>query len=435
MRQALPDIVSGMALHAPRDLSTRWFTLTTFSEAIGDQMARTLAPIIAVSLLGAGAATVGLLHSFSLAMFLLLSLPLGVLGDRLSRPTTMMSTSTALRMAVIACGLLAWALGALQGTTGIGILLGIMLVVGVADVTYTTGRSILVPRLVPADQIRSMIGTVQVAAQIGTVLAPLALAGLLALAAPPLAWVGVLLAYLAWLITQSRLRGHDVPISHTHPPRPTTEHNPVLQGFTHLLAEPTLRRITASSALYNAAVMAANTLLPVIALSELALSPAVFTAIGGLGAVAGVLGAASASRITSRFGLRTVRICAALTTGAGVLIILLVAADTSAIPGPAALWIGVFYALSGFCTSVSAVAGADLIARLCPPQMLGTVAGAQRTVTMGIMPVSALLIGLLGTLLGTTIATVVWLVLALAAAVPCLRLPGRGDSPVSPDAR
>lgn len=418
-----------MALRLPQSSTVRWFTLTTFAEAIGDQMARTLAPIIAVSLLGAGTATVGLLHSLGLGMFLVLSIPLGVLGDRISRPTAMMTTSTALRMAVIACGVLAWTLGGLEGTVGIGILLGIMLIIGIADVTFTTGRSILVPRLVPADQIRPMMGTVQTAAQIGTVLAPVALTALLALAAPPLAWIGVVLTYLASLLTQSRLRGHDRPADHASVPRPRAGSPPFRAGISHLLAEPTLRRVTASSALYNAAVMAANTLLPVIALTELHLVPAVFAAIGGLGAIGGILGAASASRITARYGLRRVRITAALTMGSGVVLVLLLTTDAGFLPGPAALWIGVFYALSGFCTSVSAVAGADLIARLCPPEMLGAVAGAQRTATMGIMPVSALLIGLLGTLLGTTIATGAWLVLALAATVPCLRLPNHVTSP------
>ncbi|MGO1479800.1 MAG: hypothetical protein ACTHWF_01605 [Brachybacterium sp.] len=108
-----------------------------------------------------------------------------------------------------------------------------------------------------------------------------------------------------------------------------------------------------------------------------------------------------------------------------MVLILLLTIDASFLPGQSALWVGTFYALSGFCTSVSAVAGADLIARLCPPEMLGAVAGAQRTATMGIMPLSALLIGLLGALLGTTIATGMWLVLALAAAVPCFRLQNR----------
>lgn len=414
---------------ARRGAPSRWLASTTLAEATGDQLARSLAPIIAVSVLGAGAATVGALHALGLTMFLLLSIPLGTLGDRLARPAALMGTSTALRMVVIVGGVLAWAFGILDGKVGIGLLLGMMLLVGVADVVYTTGRSILVPRLVPADQIRPMMGTVHTSAQIGSALAPLLLTAMLAVASPPLAWLGATLAYLASLLTQSGLRASSRPRISTTPTERggrrgrRAASGPPLAGVSHLLAEPTLRRITASSALYNAAVMAANTLLPVIALSELGLPPAVFAGVGVLGAVGGILGAASASRITSRYGLRTVRISAALTTGAGVALVLLLSAQPGAPPGDSVLWIGVFYAVSGFCTSVSAVAGSDLIARLCPPELLGSVAGAQRTATMGAMPVSALLIGLLAALCGTMIATGMWLALALAAALPCLRLP------------
>lgn len=418
-----------MALHDTRSAQVRWFGLTTFAEAIGDQMARTLAPVIAVSLLGAGTATVGLLHSLGLAMFLLLSIPLGIAGDRLSRPAGMMTISTALRIAFIACGVLAWTFGALEGRTGITILLAIMLMVGIADVVYTTGRSILVPRMVPAEQIRPMMGTVQTAAQIGTALAPIALALLLALAAPPLAWIGALLAYLASLFFQAGLRGNSRPARAVAAPARPTSRPPLREGITHLLTQPTLRRITASSALYNAAVMAANTLLPVIVLTDLGMSPAVFAAVGGIGAVCGVLGAASASRITARFGLRVVRIMAALSTGAGVGVILVIVAAEQLVPGPPVTWIGIFYALSGFCTSVAAVTGADLVARLSPPEVIGAVAGAQRTMTMGVMPVSALLIGALGASLGSTVATAIWLLLALGAALPCFRLPDHEIGP------
>ncbi|WP_172895812.1 MFS transporter [Brachybacterium vulturis] len=409
---------------SPGSRSLGWFAATSFSEALGDQMARSLAPIIVVSMFGAGTATIGLLHSLGLGMFLLLSIPLGHLGDRLSRPITMKTTSTVLRMVVLALALLAWALDRLEGSAGIMILLGLMAVIGIADVAFTTGRGIAVPRLVPLDQIRSAMGTVHTTAQIGTVLAPLALTALLAVAVPPLAWVAVILAYLMSVLSQGRYRGIDIPAGDSSGQR-RGRRVPLKDGISHLLSEPTLRRVTASSALYNAAVMAANTLLPVIALTELGLSPAAFAAIGGAGAVAGVIGAASASRITARHGLRRVRIGAALAAGSGVLLVLLLTVRDGLLPGPAVLWLGAFSAVSGVCTSVSAVAGADLIARFTPGEKLGAVAGAQRTATMGIMPVSALLIGLLGTLLGTTLATSVWLGLTLAAAVPCFRLPTR----------
>ena len=403
-----------------RSGSRRCFALTTVAEAIGDQTARSLAPIIAVSVLGAGTVWVGLLHSSSLAMFLLLSLPLGHVGDRLSRPAWMMSLSTTVRMTVSAAGLGAWLLGLLEGTTGLALLVAMMLVIGIADVAYTTGRGILVPRLVQADEIRSLIGTVQAAAQIGTVLSPLLLAGLLTVAAPPLAWTGVLAAYLVSLLTQRVLRGQDAA------PAGDRRHPRLREGVAHLLRERTLRRITLSNALSNSAAMAANTLLPVVALTLLDVSPAVFAALGGLGALTGVAGTASASAITGRLGLRRVRIMAALVTGAGVLPVLLLVADVSPLPGPPSAWIGLCFALSGVCTSLAAVAGADLVPRLTPRAMLGAVAGAQRTVTMGSMPLAALVVGALGAGAGPFEAGVVWLALTVAAAVPVLRLRAPG---------
>lgn len=394
----------------------RPFAITTFAEAVGDQLARSLAPIIAVSVLGAGTAWVGLLHSSSLVMFLLLSLPLGHLADRLSRPVAMMSLSTAVRILASGGGMAAWLLGALEGTTGIGILLVMMLVIGIADVAYTTGRGILVPRLAPPEEIRSLIGAVQTAAQLGTVLAPLLLAGLLALSAPPLAWIGVAAAYLISLLTQRALDGSaDRPSGHRSRPR-------LRDGVLHLLRDETLRRITVSSALHNSAAMAANTLLPVIALTRLGLGPSLFAALGGLGAVAGAVGAATAPPITARLGLRTVRVMAALVSGAGVLGVLLLVADASFLPGPRAIWIGVCFALTGACTSLAAVAGADLVPRLTSRDMLGAVAGAQRTLTMGSMPVAALCVGALGAGPGLLVAGAVWLALTVSAAVPCLRL-------------
>lgn len=422
-----------MPLHSSRRPGPAgWFTVTTFTEAIGDQIARSLAPIIAVSLLGAGTATVGLLHALGLAMFLLLSIPLGHLGDQLARPTAMMTTSTTVRIVALGGGLLSWRFGLLDGNVGIGLLLGIMLIIGVADVTYTSGRSILIPQLVPVARVRSLMGRVQTSAQVGTSLAPLLLTATLALTAPPVGWAAAIIAYLGSLATQNRYRERPGIVAPTvttpdrstddDPPRAAPPRRRLKDGMAHLLAEPTLCRVTASSSLHNAAAMAANTLLPVIALSEHGVAPSTFAAIGGIGAVAGIAGAASSSWITARLGLRAVRIGAALISSVGVACITLMVIGGGMLPGPPAGWIGLCFGLSGFCTSVSAVAGSDLLARLTPREMLGSVSGAQRTATMGVMPVSALLTGTLGAIAGTGAATIVWLTLALAAALPCIRL-------------
>ncbi|GAA4907676.1 hypothetical protein GCM10025789_28940 [Tessaracoccus lubricantis] len=58
-----------------------WFSASALLESVGDSISRTLLPIVAVSVLGASTAAVGLLNSLGLVAFLLLSLPVGLLGS------------------------------------------------------------------------------------------------------------------------------------------------------------------------------------------------------------------------------------------------------------------------------------------------------------------------------------------------------------------
>src|SRR5690606_29488278 len=175
--------------------SVRWFTLTALAESVGDSLSRTLLPIVAVSVLGAGAATVGVINSLGLLAFLLLGLPLGSLADRWSAPTAIMTTSTLVRAAAVLAAVGVWSLGRMEGTTGLAVLILLALVVGVADVAYTTGQGLLVPRLVETDRIRALFGRAQTASQIGGALGPMLLAGILAFAAAPLAWFSAATAY------------------------------------------------------------------------------------------------------------------------------------------------------------------------------------------------------------------------------------------------
>lgn len=397
----------------------RWLTFTAVAESAGDSLSRTLLPIVAVSVLGAGTATVGLINSLGLLAFLFLGLPLGSLADRWSPPTAIMTTSTLVRAALALAAVGAWSSGWLEGATGLTILVLMALVVGVADVGYTTGQGLLVPRLVKPDRIRAAFGRVQTASQIGGALGPMLLAGILAFIAAPLAWLSATAAYLASALTQRGIR----PASSAEPPAERTSMWAQTRGGVgHLMGEPTLRKVTLANTLNNAAVMAANTLLPVIALTTLHVSPATYAAIGVTGALSGIMGAASASCITSKLGLRTTRLAASTGMSIGIILVMLAGTVTHALPGPPELWLAIQSGLAGLCTSVALVAGADLTPRLAPKEMLGSVMGAQRALVLGVMPLSALAFGALGSLLGTVTATFVWLALTLASAIPCLTI-------------
>ena len=284
----------------------RWFILTAALEAVGDGIARSLLPIVAVTILGAGPAYIGVLNAVALAGFLLLSLPLGALADRWSAPVKMMSASSLARAAVVLVGLGSWTLGLLDGALGLVLLLAMALIIGVADVVFTSGRQILIPRLVPVDQIRPLVGKVQSASQASTLAAPMVLTALLALFAAPVAWVGAAVSYLASILVQSALRSAD---AHERPDVPMrTLRTQMREGFSLISSVPQLKLITAANLLINSSSMVANTLLPVIALSTLRIPAAHFAALGSVGAVAGIAGAAVASSITSKLGLRWTRV-------------------------------------------------------------------------------------------------------------------------------
>lgn len=421
LHDGAPQVVPSRSTSA----SVRWFTSTALAESVGDSLSRTLLPIVAVSVLGAGAATVGVINSLGLLAFLFLGLPLGSLADRWSAPTAIMTTSTLVRAAVALTAVGAWSFGWLQGTPGLTILILVALVVGIADVAYTTGQGLLVPRVVENARIRAVFGRVQTASQIGGALGPMLLAGVLALIAAPLAWFSAAAAYLVSALTQRWIR----PAPRAGAPVDRTSMwKQARGGMGHVMGEPTLRKITMANTLNNAAVMATNTLLPVIALRTLEVSPAAYAAIGVIGALAGITGAASASTITSKLGLKTTRLVASAGMSIGIVLVMLAGTVTIALPGPPELWLAIQSSLAGLCASIALVAGADLAPRLSPPEVLGSVMGAQRTLALGVMPLSALAIGTLASTLGTATATYVWLALAIASAVPCLALAEPGGT-------
>lgn len=401
---------------SPRTPSPRWFIVTAALESVGDGVARSLLPIVAVTILGAGPAFIGILNAVSLAGFLLLSLPLGALADRWSAPVRMMSASSLARAVAVLAGLCAWALGLLDGVLGLVLLLAMALIIGIADVVFTSGRQILLPRLVPVGQIRPLVGKVQSASQASTLAAPVVLTVLLSLFAAPVAWIGAAVSYLASIFAQSALRSADTRERPDVPIR--TLHAQMREGFSLISSVPQLKMITAANMLMNSSSMVANTLLPVIALSTLRIPAAHFAALGSLGAVAGIAGAAMASGITSKLGLRWTRVGTSICASIGIVIILLLVARPGFLPGPPLAWVGAQYGLTFFSTALALVAGSDLIARLVPRESLGVAAGAQRTLVMGAMPVAALAVGGLASMTTMSTAIGVWLALAALSLLP-----------------
>lgn len=150
-----------------------------------EQIGLAAAPIVAVVALGAGAGATGLLHTAATLPFLILSIPAGVLADRMSR-RRLMALAEGLRLASLlailgfhAAGLLSWSwLAALS-------LLG-----ACGTVAYSVAAPALVPALVPAAQLATANARIELARTV-------AFAGGPALAGALVGWTGGAPAFAA----------------------------------------------------------------------------------------------------------------------------------------------------------------------------------------------------------------------------------------------
>lgn len=137
-------------------------------EGAGDEASRALIPIIAVSMLGAGALEVGVINALAMSAFLVLGLPIGVWVDRL-RPHRLMIAADVFRALVV----LSVPTAFLAGGMTIGHLLVGVALISVADVVFTAAHGVFVPAVVGPDRISDAHARLQSAASAVAVGSPL----------------------------------------------------------------------------------------------------------------------------------------------------------------------------------------------------------------------------------------------------------------------
>lgn len=386
--------------------------LNSLAEGLGDATARTLLPIVAVTVVGASAGVVGVINAASLTMFLLVGSLAGVAVDRFSTPYRFMQISTLCRLLLL-LGLCAlWGAGLLNGWLGAAILVAVAALLGIADVAYTAGQGKLLPRLVAAENLSSLYGAVVAWAGAGAVAGPLVLAAVLYVVSGPVVAVVPLLAYVLALGT---LRSMAARCNREAEATSAGADGGVLErivsGYQHLRRYAALWQLTWSNACLNCGVMVANTAVPLLVMRSVGAPASSYAAIGMVGAAAGVFGASVAARLVSACGLVRVRVgcgLAMILTSAAVLCSSVV---LGALPGSALVWVALNSAVSGMGVAIMSVSGADLPARLVPEESLGVALAAQRTIALGLMPVAAVTAGVLISWWGMAAAISLWLVL------------------------
>ena len=366
-------------------------------------------PLMAVQLLRADAFQMGLLATLESLAFLLISLPAGAWVDRW-RKKVVLVLGDLLRAVLLLSLPVAWMLDALA----LWQLYVVATLVGVVTVFFDVANQSYLPEIVDSDQIGDGNGKLQASQQTAMVVGPAAAAALVRQVGSPLTIAVTSLCMALSSLFVSRIRHREVPAD-AAARRPLTAE--IREGLAFVLGQPLLRRIVACTGLTNLATSAVFALFVLYVVRTLGLAETTLGLIMSVGAVGGILGAVTSSRLTRLVGEGRIIPLAAVVGGGAAL----AAPLASYLPPVPTLVTGWFFMSWGGV--VYNVAQVSFRQRLCPRPLLGRMNASIRFLVWGPMPVGAFLGGLVGRELGVLEAMWTFTGLGLLATLPVVLSP------------
>jgi predicted MFS family arabinose efflux permease len=359
-----------------------------------EQLSLAAVPLVAVLLLGAGPGEIGLLAALQTLPFLLLSLPLGWMADRLPRRRLMVGAE--LLRAASLLGLLA---AVATGRLSVGGLAVLGFIGAVGTVAFSVAAPALVPALVPRAALAQANGRLELARSA-------AYAGGPAIGGALVAWAGASAAFvlatvlslaavaLLWRLVEPPM----APRAARHPLRE------VQDGAVFVWRDPMLRPMLLTAVAWNIAWFVLQAAYVPYAVRVLGL---------GAGVVGVTLGAFGAGMVVG--ALLAPRLVRAMPFGRAIQLgpVVSVAAAATMVATlfvPSAWVAGLSFLLFGAGPIVWTITSTTLRQSLTPAAMLGRVGALFLTVNAGARPIGAALGGLVGARWGE--AACLWLALA-----------------------
>ncbi len=359
-----------------------------------EQLSLAAVPLVAVLALGAGPGEIGMLAAVQTLPFLLLSIPLGLLADRMPRRRVMVASEALRALSLVALlGLVA------SGHAGIGWLAVLGFVGAVGTVGFTVAAPALVPALVPRELMARANGRLELARSA-------AYAGGPALAGALVAWAGASAAFvLAAVLSASAvlLLGRL-----SEPPRaPAPARHALLEirdGAHFAWRHPLLRPVLLTGVAWNISWFVLQAAYVPYAVRSLGLSTqAVGVTLGCYGAGM-VVGALLAARVVGAMAFgRAIQLGPAVS-------VLAAAAMVGTLALPSGVLAGLSFFLFGAGPIIWTITTTTLRQSVTPGPMLGRVGSVFLTVNAGARPVGATLGGVIGSLWGEPAC--LWLALA-----------------------
>ncbi len=373
---------------------------------LGDGVLGTLAPLVALSLT-TSPLQISLLSAATWLPWLLFGLAAGVVIDRVDRRRAQV-VALGIRAAVLAAGA---ALG-FAGVLTMPLLVCLVLAYGATEVFADLGATSIVPDLVPADRFSAANGRVIAVQQVANAFLGAPLAGVLVVLGAGIGFgTSAALAALAAVVLAVGLRGSFRP--QVVEGSAESALGQVREGLAFLVRHPVMRPLVIAGSVLNlasTAYFAVFVLWAVGPTSAMRLTESQYPLVMLGFALGAVAGSFLAEPVQRWLGVMPT----ILGTLVGSVLLLLVP-----VFWPNGWAVAAAVTLVGITNTIGNVVSQSLRQRLVPGAMLGRIGGASRTLGFGLMPVGALLGGLVAERAGLPATFIAAVALSLAA---CLYL-------------
>jgi len=388
--------------------------LANLSNETGGQFAVLALSVTAVVVLDASALQVGILTALGHAAYLVLGIPVGAWVDGWRKRPVLVAADLVRAVAVVTVPLAHWA-----GALTIEHLMAVAAIVSAAAVFSDTAHTAILPPLVGRARVAEANARLQTTDSTMRVVGPSLAGALLTRVAAP-----VLYVFTAVTAAASALLSASVRLEEPRLPRREREplSRSVRAGLGFVVHHPALRTYMLASATNNLAAGMFMAVASVFVLRDLDMDPTAYAVAGAVGATGGILGSVAGLRIRRRLGeIRTIVTCCHLRPLA-----FLVLPAAVVVPVPAVVLLAVSDFAFGFVTVVNSISSTGMRARVTPHHLMARVASASRFVSLGTIPLGAVLGGALAGVLPRAG------VLVAAAVVAALAIPVLLASPLRP---
>ena len=387
--------------------------LANLAGDLGQQFSVVALSTTAVLVLHASAGQVGLITALAFAAHLVLGLPVGVWVDRWPAKPVLLAADACRALAVGSVPL-AFALDRLT----VGHLMVVAAVVGAAGVFFDTAHTAVLPVLVSRGAVSEANARLQTSDTTLSVVGPGLAGQALRFSSGPALYAVTALMHL---VSAALVLGMRVPATVRAPGVREPFRTSLTAGLRFVVDHPVLRPLMLTNTATNLGAGVFMAVLPVYVLRDLGVEPETYALVVSIGSLGGLTGSLVALRVQRLLGEIRTKVVAACVLPAAFLVLPL-GAD---VPVPPVVPVGLTEFLLGLVVIVGMVSTSGVRAAVTPHHLMGRVSSASRFVTLGAVPLGALLGGAVATRAGAE--TSLWVAVGLAAGggLVCLLSPLR----------